>query len=142
MQGPPQDWSIFKAEDKRFFIVETIGIDVIKRVIVFDKLLHYQDVYNVGFGVYSETEQSVSDTLEPNNGDMKLVMQKTVWAIEEYTLTYPNRIIVIIPNTEPKKHLYSYSLSNYLSHFVQHFTIKSVVDLTRDESDVTKKQVK
>ncbi len=81
----------------------------VKKVVQYTKIS--RNVYNLGFGDWSEEAQQIRDDVRTNNNDREKVLATVALTVIDFLKHHPASIIVAIGNTPAKMRLYQISLT-------------------------------
>lgn len=91
----------------------------IKKVIRFSKI--EAAVFNLGFGDLDEETGEISDTIVSNNNDSRIVLATVAATIHDFTIHYPNAIIIARGSTHSRTRLYRMGITNHLKEICMDF---------------------
>jgi hypothetical protein len=85
----------------------------IKKLVVYSPMLE-KDVYNLAFGDYDETTDSIDDKVVTNNDDSQKVLATVASTLYVFTEKHPNVWIYAAGSTEARTRLYRIGITNNL----------------------------
>lgn len=83
----------------------------IKKVIRFTQIDRL--VYNLGFGDLHEETGKISDTIVTNNNDSRIVLATVAATIHDFTIHYPNAMVIAKGSTHSRTRLYRMGITNH-----------------------------
>ncbi|MCF0042654.1 DUF6934 family protein [Dyadobacter fanqingshengii] len=110
------------ASKKNTFSFVSIGKrGQIKKVVQF-RLIE-DNVYNLGFGDYSEELKTLDDMVVTNNGDMEKVLATIIAIIEHFFTGNPDVHIFLTGSTPSRTRLYQIVINSHHDDLASHFEI-------------------
>lgn len=98
----------------------------IKKVIRFTQI--DTSVYNPGFGDLNEITGEISDTVVTNNNDSRLVLATVAATAHDFTLHFPQAIIIAQGSTHSRTRLYRIGITNHLKEISINFEVYGLKD--------------
>ncbi|PIY09001.1 MAG: hypothetical protein COZ18_09330 [Flexibacter sp. CG_4_10_14_3_um_filter_32_15] len=81
------------------------------------------NVYNLGFGDYDETTNSINDLSVTNNGDSLKVLATVASTVYAFIEKYPNAYILATGSTNVRTRLYRMGITNNLAEITADFFV-------------------
>ncbi|TAG42979.1 MAG: hypothetical protein EAZ32_00370 [Cytophagia bacterium] len=79
--------------------------------------------YNLGFGDYDFSTQTVNDKIVSDNGDSEKVLATVLGILNEFLLKYPDYEVFIVGSSESRTRLYQIAINVYYEEFMAHYQI-------------------
>ena len=96
-----------------------------------------ENVYNLGFGDYDETTNSINDLSVTNNGDSLKVLATVASTVYAFLDKHPNAYIVASGSTNVRTRLYRMGITNNLAEIKEDFVVYGLSERgTWDEFEV------
>jgi hypothetical protein len=93
----------------------------IKKVVQFKPI--HEDVFNLGFGDFSDELGLIDDTVVTDNGDMEMIFATVIAIIETFLLRFPDARIFLTGSTESRIRLYQIIINMNLEDLQEEFEI-------------------
>jgi hypothetical protein len=87
-----------------------------------------KDVYNLAFGDYDETTNSINDLSVTNNGDSLKVLATVASTIYAFFDKYPNAYVVATGSTTVRTRLYRMGITNNLAEIKEDFVVYGLTE--------------
>ncbi len=101
----------------------------IKKVIQYGRFDNTdQNLFNLGFGDWIETEQRVDDKVTSNNNDREKVLSTVAATAIEFTDHYPGAKIFIVGSTSSRTRLYQIGIAAFLNEIEELFIIEGLIE--------------
>lgn len=115
---------LYKTEDK-FMIYEFVSEGTKGRI---RKMVEYTEtstegVYNLGFGDYDESTNSINDLTVTNNGDSLKVLATVASTVYAFTEKHPNAYVLATGSTNVRTRLYRMGITNNLVEITEDFIV-------------------
>jgi hypothetical protein len=94
---------------------------VIKKVVQF-KLIH-SNVFNLGFGDFSDELGLIDDTVVTDNGDMEMIFATVIAIIQQFLLSFPDAGIFLTGSTNSRTRLSQIIINMNLEDLQEDFEI-------------------
>jgi len=95
---------------------------IIKKIVLYDRLS--DNIYNLGFGDWNETEQKVDDTVRSNNNDSNKVLATVASTIIDFLEHRPDAAIIAQGVTAAKTRLYQMLINQHFQGISPIFNIE------------------
>ncbi|MBC7777588.1 MAG: hypothetical protein H7246_19295 [Phycisphaerae bacterium] len=124
-----ESYDCFPFNNKTQFFFESTGLKGrVVKVVVFMRMEGNR--WNVGFG--DVREGRVDDTSFTNNNDVRKVLSTVAKTIYQFSEIHPEKIIVIVPRDERRKHFYNAIFKRYFSIASEVFDIFGILAEDRE----------
>jgi hypothetical protein len=90
------------------------------------------EVYNLGFGVYDDENETINDLVEINNGDSELILSTVAYAAIQFLFEHPNARIYAEGSTAIRTRRYQMGIAKYIGEIDEEFEVKGMA-LSTDE---------
>lgn len=87
-----------------------------------------RNIYNLGFGDFDEETGEISDTVVTNNNDSRKVLATVAATVNDFTLFYPDALIIPKGSTESRNRLYRMGISSAFDELNRDFEIFGLKD--------------
>nr|WP_257670946.1 hypothetical protein [Parapedobacter tibetensis] len=94
----------------------------IRKIVEFSAT-NIENVYNLAFGDYDETMDSINDKSITNNGDSQKVLATVASTVYAFTSKYPNAWVFATGSTKGRTRLYRMGLTNNLTEIAEDFDV-------------------
>ncbi len=98
----------------------------IKKVIRFTKI--DKTVFNLGFGDLDEETGEISDTIVTNNNDSRIVLATVAATVHDFTVNYPNVVVIAKGSTHSRTRLYRMGITNHWKEISADFEVYGLKD--------------
>lgn len=98
----------------------------IKKVIRFTKI--DKTVFNLGFGDIDEETGEISDTVVTNNNDSRIVLATVAATVHDFTVNYPNSVVIAKGSTHSRTRLYRMGITNHWKEISADFEVYGLKD--------------
>ncbi|MBS1510119.1 MAG: hypothetical protein JST86_04715 [Bacteroidetes bacterium] len=98
----------------------------IKKVVRFSAIK--TNIYNLGFGDWDESTGEISDTVVTNNNDSSKVLATVAATVNDFTLHYPDALVVVQGSTHSRTRLYRIGLTNNWSLISADFVVYGLIN--------------
>jgi hypothetical protein len=98
----------------------------IKKVIRFTKI--DKTVFNLGFGDLDEETGEISDTVVTNNNDSRIVLATVAATVHDFTVNYPNAVVIAKGSTHSRTRLYRMGITNHWKEISTDFEVYGLKD--------------
>ena len=88
-----------------------------------EKVIRYDDVFNLGFGDKDPITGKINDKVVTNNGDTEKVLATVVSTVFTFTERNPNAYIYATGSNHVRNRLYRRGITKYLSEALDTFAI-------------------
>jgi hypothetical protein len=102
-----------------FFSVGKNG--VILKVVAFENIEEKR--YNLGFGDYDFSTQTVNDKIVSDNGDSEKVLATVLVILDKFLCEHLDYEVFIVGSTESRTRLYQIAINVYYEEFIQFYQI-------------------
>lgn len=109
-----------EAELFRFVSADTKGS--IQKLVVYSRMAQ-DEVYNLAFGDYNETTESIDDSVTTNNNDSRKVLATVAATVYDFFQFHPAAFVYITGSTPSRTRLYQMGIAIYLETLHQDFQI-------------------
>ena len=120
---------LYKTEDK-FTIFEFVSEGPkgsIKKMVEYTETAT-ENVYNLGFGDYDETTNSINDLSVTNNGDSLKVLATVASTVYAFIERHPNAYILATGSTNVRTRIYRMGITNNLAEITEDFVVYGFLD--------------
>lgn len=114
-------YTIQKADDYSYAFFSIGKNGVILKVVAFEHIEEKR--YNLGFGDYDFSTQTVNDKIVSDNGDSEKVLATVLGILNEFLLKYPDYEVFIVGSSESRTRLYQIAINVYYEEFMAHYQI-------------------
>ncbi len=98
----------------------------IKKVIRFTQIDNA--VFNLGFGDLDEETGEISDAIVTNNNDSRIVLATVAAAVHDFTVNYPNAVVIAKGSTHSRTRLYRMGITNHWKEISADFEVYGLKD--------------
>ena len=98
----------------------------IKKVIRFTQIDNA--VFNLGFGDLDEETGEISDTIVTNNNDSRIVLATVAATVHDFTVNYPNAVVIAKGSTHSRTRLYRMGITNHWKEISTDFEVYGLKD--------------
>lgn len=98
----------------------------IKKIIRFTQIGNV--VFNLGFGDLDEETGEISDTIVTNNNDSRIVLVTVAATVHDFTVNYPNALVIAKGSTHSRTRLYRMGITNYWEEISIDFEVYGLKD--------------
>lgn len=96
----------------------------IAKVIIYSQI--EGDLFNLGFGDWSDKLQDLDDTSRSNNGDRNKVLATVAFTALHFTNRFPNAKIVVEGSTSARTRLYQMEIAGNLLEINKNFVVEGL----------------
>jgi len=98
----------------------------IRKVIYYNEIA--ENMFNLSFGDWDETERRINDTIRTNNADRDRVLATVASTVLDFIVHHPGAAILVIGATSSRTRLYQIGLMLYWNDIIPLFDIIGYAD--------------
>lgn len=98
----------------------------IKKVVRFTQIDGH--IFNLGFGDLDEETGEISDTIVTNNNDSRIVLATVAATVHDFTVNYPNAVVIAKGSTHSRTRLYRMGITNHWKEISTNFEVYGLKD--------------
>jgi len=96
----------------------------IRKLILYERL--GENLFNLAFGDWNKEQSKLDDSSRTNNGDRDKVLMPVAFTALDFTIKFPNALLLIEGSTPGRTRLYQMSIGNNLHEINKYFNIQGL----------------
>ena len=100
----------------------------IRKVIQFQSIADYRNLFNLAFGDWDEERKTINDTVKSNNGDRQKILVTVAQTVFRFMKDYPDAVVFAQGSTPSRTRLYQMGIAAFLDELEEDFTVVGYID--------------